>query len=146
MFLKYSNPHQVKNMISPKVYQKQIQDLEIEGKEIYPQNNEEAKIIFDELISIEKILERIRYNIRMDTRAIRKEYMTKIKEIGDSSKFKDKISKRPLKNKIKEKRVLIDERDLKIAPYESIEYMIDDYLRQISDSKKYLTNYSRNKK
>ena len=50
---------------------------------------------------------------------------------------------RPMKEKIKDKRNLIDERDLKIAPYESIEYTVDEYLRQIKDIKKYLKNYSR---
>jgi hypothetical protein len=131
-------------MISPKVYQNQIQDLEIEGKEIFPQSKEDASIIFEELKNIEKMLERIRYNIRMDTRTIRKYYMDKIRDIGDSSKFKAGTDKKSLKNKIKEKRKFIDERDLKIAPYESIEYMIDDYLAQIKNAKKYVATYSIN--
>ncbi len=125
-------------MISPKVYQNQIQDLEIEGKEIFPQSKEDARIIFEELRNIEKVLEHIRYNIRMDTRVIRKDYMDKIRDIGDSSKFEAGTDKKSLKNKIKEKRKFIDERDLKIAPYESIEYMIDDYLAQIKNAKKYV--------
>jgi hypothetical protein len=130
-------------MISPKFYQKQIQDLEIEGMEIFPENSEEAIILFDELQNIEKILEHVRYNIRMDIRAIRKDYMNKIREIGNSSKFKDGYDKRSLKNKTNERRQLVDERDLKIAPYESIEYMIDDYLRQIKSAKSYVMDYSK---
>lgn len=128
-------------MISPKVYEKQIQDLGIEGMEIFPKNSEEAVILFDELENIEEYLKRIRYNIRMDIRAIRKDYMNKIREIEDYSKRL--YGKKFLKNKIKEKRQLIDERDLIIAPYESIEYMIDGYLKQIKSAKFYVIDYSK---
>ena len=131
-------------MISPKVYQQQIQDLGIEGLVVSPENTEEALILLDAFEETEKILERIRHNIRIDIRAIRVDYLEKIKGIKDSSKVIGLYSKqRPMKEKIKDKRNLIDERDLKIAPYESIEYTVDEYLRQIKDIKKYLKNYSR---
>lgn len=131
-------------MISPKVYQQQIQDLGIEGLVVSPENTEEALILLDAFEETEKILERIRHNIRIDIRAIRVDYLEKIKGIKDSSKVMGLYSKqRPMKEKIKDKRNLIDERDLKIAPYESIEYTVDEYLRQIKDIKKYLKNYSR---
>jgi len=128
-------------MMSPEFYRKQIQDLEIEGKEIFPENGEEAIILFDELQNIEKILKHIKYNIRIDIRIIRKDYMNKIREIRNSSKFKRRSDKRSLKNKINKKKQLIDEKDLKIAPYEYIEYIIDDYLRQIKISKSYVIDY-----
>ncbi|OEC84328.1 MULTISPECIES: hypothetical protein [Methanobacterium] len=131
-------------MISPKVYQQQIQDLGIEGLVVSPGNIEEALNLLDALEEIEKILERIRHNIRIDIRAIRIDYMEKIKDIKDSSKVMGLYSKqRPMKDKINDKRKLIDERDLKIAPYESIEYTVDEYLRQIKSIKNYLKNYSR---
>ena len=131
-------------MISPKVYQQQIQDLGIDGLVVSPENTEEALILLDAFEETEKILERIRHNIRIDIRAIRVDYLEKIKGIKDSSKVMGLYSKqRPMKEKIKDKRNLIDERDLKIAPYESIEYTVDEYLRQIKDIKKYLKNYSR---
>ena len=129
-------------MISPKIYEKQIQDLEIEGMEIFPQNKDDALSLLDELEHIEKILERIRINIRMDIRALRRDYMDKLREIGDFSRAEGKNVKKSLKNKIKEKRDLIDDRDLRIAPYESIEYLIDDYLKQINSAKSYVKNYS----
>ena len=130
-------------MISPKVYQQQIQDLGIEGLVVSPGNIEEALILLDALEEIEKILERIRHNIRIDIRAIRIDYMEKIKDIKDSSKVMGLYSKqRSMKDKISDKRKLIDERDLKIAPYESIEYTVDEYLRQIKSIKNYLKNYS----
>jgi len=131
-------------MISPKVYQQQIQDLGIEGMVVAPENTEEATHLLDELNNMEKVLERIRHNIRIDIRAIRVKYMEKIREIKDSSKVVGLYDKqRPMKDKIRDKRDLIDERDLNIAPYESIEYTIDEYLKQIKSAKLYLTNYSR---
>ena len=134
-------------MISPKVYQQQIQDLGIDGMIISPENTEEASLLLDHLNSMEKVLERIRHNIRIDIRAIRVEYMEKVKEIRESSKVMGLYNvQRPMKDKINDKRNLIDERDLKIAPYESIEYTVDEYLRQIKDAKKYLINYSRRQK
>lgn len=116
-------------MISPRVYQKQIRDLEIEGMEISPKNSRDADALLEKLLSIEKNLEHIKYNIRMDIRAIRRDYIQKIREIENSPKFK---------NKLKEKKQLIYKRDSKIAPYESIEYLIDDYLRQIKSAKSHL--------
>jgi len=130
-------------MISPKVYEKQIRDLGIEGMEIFPKNKDEALDLLDELEHFEKILEQIRINIRMDIRALRKNYMDKLREIGDFSRPEGKNVKKSIKNKIKEKRDLIDDRDLRIAPYESIEYLIDDYLKQINSAKSYVINYSK---
>lgn len=131
-------------MISPNVYQQQIQDLRIEGMIVFPENTEEAADLLEELINAEKILERIRHNLRIDIRTIRVEYMEKIREIQDSSRVMGLYDKpRTMKDMLKEKRSLIRERDLKIIPYESIEYTIDEYLKQIKDAKLYLINYSR---
>ena len=132
-------------MISPKLYQQQIQDLGIEGLIVSPKDAEEALILLDAFEETEKILERIRHNIRIDIRAIRIDYIEQIKNIKDSSKVMGLYSKqRSMKDKINDKRKLIDERDLKIAPYESIEYTVDEYLKQIKNVKKYLKNYSKN--
>ena len=73
-------------MISPRVYDKQINDLKIEGMEISPNNSDDAYILIENLSNIENILLRIRYNIRMDIRAIRKTYLKKINELQNSSK------------------------------------------------------------
>ncbi|HEX3012669.1 MAG TPA: hypothetical protein VHO92_00145 [Methanobacterium sp.] len=131
-------------MISPSVYEQQIEDLGIDGMIVFPENIGDAAVILEELNHAEKILERIRHNIRIDIRTIRVEYMEKIREIKDSSKVMRLYDKpRPMKDMIKEKRKLIKARDLKIIPYESMEYTVDEYIRQVKDAKKYLINYSR---
>ncbi len=116
-------------MISPKIYHKQIEDLHIDGMIIYPKSSDDATNLMESLIIIEKSLDHIRYNIRMDIRVIRRDYIEKIKKL-DSYNLS--------KNKMKKKKKLINERDYKIAPYKSIEYIIEDYLKQIKNAKKYL--------
>ncbi len=131
-------------MISPKVYQQQIHDLEIEGMVVSPESIEEAALLLNRLNKTEKILERIRHNVRIDIRTIRLDYMEKIKGIKESSKVMGLYNKqRPKKDKINDKKKLIDDRDLKIASYESIEYTVDEYLRQIKNARVYLISYTR---
>lgn len=120
-------------MISPKVYHQQIDDLDIEGMLVFADTANEASILLDRLENIGKILEKIRVNVRMDIRNIRREYMDKIKLLENDPE----ISR---KNKIKEKKVLVEEREINIAPYEAIEILVEDYLRQIKDAKIYVNN------
>ena len=131
MFLK--KPYQCEIMISPKVYEQQINDLEIEGMEISPNNSDDANVILKNLLNIEDILQRIRYNVRMDIRAIRKDYINNVREIENS--------KKSIKIKKKDKRNLIEKRDVDIVPYEDLEYILDDYLRQIDLAKNYIIDY-----
>ncbi|MBI5681401.1 MAG: hypothetical protein HZC47_10950 [Methanobacterium sp.] len=129
-------------MISPKFYEKQIQELGIEGMIIDIENVDEASILSDKLYTIERVLEKIRHNIRMDIRTLRMEYIERIKEINESSKVLGLYNRqKSVQDKIKEKRKLIDERDLRIASYESIEYAIDEYLIQINDAKSYISRF-----
>ncbi len=123
-------------MISPKVYRKQIDDLKIEGMIVIAENSEEASNLLGILENLEKILVRIRVNVRMDIRAIRREYIEKIKNTEKSNKWIEK-------NKLKEKKYLVIERGLKLASYETIEDTIEDYLFQIKNAKVYLKSVIR---
>lgn len=126
-------------MLSPKLYQKQISELGIEGMIVLAEDADEASQLLEELQKAESILSRIRINIRMDIRAIRREFIEKIKKTEQPVKgfnVKEKIEK----SRLKEKKHLIIERDLMIAAYESIEDTVEDYLAQIQHSKVYLLN------
>lgn len=118
-------------MISPKVYHQQIEDLDIDGMLVFADTANEASILLNELENMEKILEKIRVNVRMDIRNIRREYMDKIKSLENDPEASRKY-------KIKEKKVLVEEREFSIAPYEAIEILVEDYLRQIKDAKIYV--------
>ncbi len=126
-------------MISPKLYQKQISELGIEGMMVFAENADEASQLLEELQKAESILSRIRINIRMDIRAIRREFMEKIKKTEQPARGFNSNQKIE-KSKLKEKKHLIIERDLMIAAYESIEDTVEDYLTQIQHSKVYLLN------
>lgn len=126
-------------MISPRVYHQQIENLDIEGMLVFADTADEASILLDKLENMEKVLEKIRVNVRMDIRNIRREYMDKIKSLENNPETSRKY-------KIKEKKVLIEEREFNIAPYEAIEILAEDYLRQIKDALIYLNNVIRESK
>ena len=126
-------------MFSPKKYRKQLLDLGIEGMEIDVSTIDNAMTTLNELNEIEKILKKIRYNVRADIRKIIRDYFTKLKDLDESNNKKGLISrKKSISKIIKEKKRLIKERNLTIAIYEVVENTIDDYLDQIENSRSYI--------
>jgi len=128
-------------MLGPKSYRKQLLDLGIEGMEIDVSTIDDAMNTLNELNEKEKILKKIRYNIRGDIRKIRLEYVTKLKQIDkiNNNKKKGLFSRKKSVSKItQEKKVLIKEKNLTIATYDVVENTIDDYLDQIENSKYYI--------
>ncbi len=121
--------------MSPKFYRQQILELNIDDMEINVSSPAEARSTLVKLQKLQKILRQIKYNIRMDIMSIRKQYLEKIQRIQEPSKILGLFSKRRLtKDKeIDARKSLITERNRKIASYESIESMIDNYLIQIDD-------------
>jgi len=96
----------------------------------------------NELNEIEKILKKIRYNVRADIRKIRRDYMTKLKEVDESANNKKGLMgrKKSVSKITQEKKTLTKERNLTIATYEVVENTIDDYLDQIENSRTYIKN------
>jgi len=127
-------------MLGPKSYRKQLLDLGIEGMEIDVSTIDDAMNTLNELNEKEKILKKIRYNIRGDIRKIRLEYVTKLKEVDKvNNNKKGFFSRKKSVSKItQEKKVLIKEKNLTIATYDVVENTIDDYLDQIENSKYYI--------
>ena len=134
-------------MLGPKSYRKQLLDLGIEGMEIDVSTIDDAMNTLNELNEKEKILKKIRYNIRGDIRKIRLEYVTKLKQIDkiNNNKKKGLFSRKKSVSKItQEKKVLIKEKNLTIATYDVVEITdvkvkyVDDYLDQIENSKYYI--------
>jgi uncharacterized membrane protein YgaE (UPF0421/DUF939 family) len=123
-------------MFSPKKYRKQLLDLGIEGMEIDVSTIDNAMNTLNE---IEKILKKIRYNVRADIRKIIRDHFTKLKDLDESNNKKSLIGRKKSISKIaKEKKILIKERNHTIAIYEVIENTIDDYLDQIENSRSYI--------
>ena len=129
-------------MIGPKKYRKQLFDLGIEGMEIDVSTIDNAMDTLNELNEIEKILKKIRYNVRADIRRIRLDYMAKLQEVDKSANKKSGLfgRKKSVSKIVQEKKMLTKERNLTIATYDVVENTIDDYLDQIENSRYYIKN------
>ena len=125
-------------MKGPKKYRQQIKDLGIEGMEIDVSSIDVAMNTLNELDEMEKILKKIRHNIRTDTRKIRLDYIRRIQEVEDSSGIFGR--KKSTEKKIKEKKSLIKERNIEVSTYEVVEDTIDGYISQIESSRIYIMN------
>jgi hypothetical protein len=129
-------------MFSIKRYSKQLLDLGIEGMEVDVSTINKAMNTLNELNEIERILKKIRYNVRADIRQIRRACMTKLKEVDESANNKKGIigRKKSVSKIIQEKKTLAKEKDLTIKTYEVVENTIDEYLDQIENSRTYIKN------
>jgi hypothetical protein len=129
-------------MLGPKKYRKQLLDLGVEGMEIDVSTIDNAMDTLNTLNEMEKILKKIRYNVRTDIRRIRLDYMTKLQEVDRSADKKTGFfgRKKSVSKIVQEKKSLTKERNLTIATYDVVENTIDDYLDQIENSKYYIKN------
>ncbi|PKL67397.1 MAG: hypothetical protein CVV28_05910 [Methanobacteriales archaeon HGW-Methanobacteriales-1] len=126
--------------MNPKHYKEQIEKLGIDGFEIKPESLMDATTILIRLKEYQRILRQIKYNLRIDARNIRREYITKTDELNKSlkeNKKSDKKSKEAKKKLLKEKEELV-------APYDSLDNLIDGYMVQIEDSKIFLREFIKN--
>lgn len=123
-----------------KLYKQQISELGVEGFQLEPKSLMEATSLLTKLKEYQKVLKQIKFNIRIDARKIRKEYINNIEKINESSKNNKKTDKE-VRMAIK---LLKIEKDEKIAPYDVLENLIDNYIVQIEDSKIFLREYIKN--
>ncbi|CDG64403.1 MAG: hypothetical protein PWQ15_1305 [Methanobacterium sp.] len=126
--------------MNPKVYQQQLHELGIERIEIDVSTIERARQSLNELEKYEDILKKIRHNIRIDIRSIRKEYLLLLKELNTSTEEKRRISAKEVQKRIKKKKFILKKRDSKIKSYEIIENTVDNYLNHIDTAKIYIQN------
>jgi len=128
--------------MNPKKYRQQLLDLEIDGFEVDVSTIDAAMETLNELNELEKILSKIRYNLRADIRIVRMDFMGRLQEIDKSANVKQGLFKRKksVSQIVKEKKALTKERNLTIASYTVVENTIDDYLDQIEQSKYYIKN------
>jgi hypothetical protein len=123
-----------------KLYKQQISELGVEGFQLEPKSLMEATSLLTKLKEYQKVLKQIKFNIRIDARKIRKEYINNIEKINESLKNNKKTDKE-VRMAIK---LLKIEKDEKIAPYDVLENLIDNYIVQIEDSKIFLREYIKN--
>lgn len=127
-------------MFGPKVYQQQLEELGIDGMEIDVSTIETAMQTLNELEEYEDVLKKMRHNIRMDIRNIRKEYLLLLKELNPSPEENQEKNSRKIQKRIKKKKALLKKRNTKVRSYELMENMVDNYLTQIDDARIYIRN------
>lgn len=123
-----------------KLYKQQISELGVEGFQLEPKSLMEATSLLTKLKEYQKVLKQIKFNIRIDARKIRKEYINNIEKVNESLKNNNKTDKE-IRMAIK---LLKIEKDEKIAPYDVLDNLIDNYIIQIEDSKIFLREYIKN--
>ncbi len=127
-------------MVAPKIYQQQLDELEIDGMEIDVSNLQKAMETMNKLEELEGLLKKIRHNIRIDIRSIRKEYIQILNEFNLSPEESRELSARKVRQRIKKKKEIIKKRNSKIKSYELIETMVDNYITQINDAQVFIKN------
>jgi len=129
-----------------KMYRKQLSEIGIEDMEIDVSSLQNAMDTMQKLDDIELILKKIRFNLHTDIRKVRVDYMGRMQDL-DEQLNKPKLfgRKRSADEIIRKKKSLMKERKMKIASYEMIENMVNNYLSQIEESRRYIKNHIQKK-
>ncbi len=127
--------------VNPKLYNKQIEELGINGLEIKPESLIEATSMLIELKNYQNILMQIKYNVRIDSRNISKEYITKIDKLNEHIETNSERKTKKIKEAQKK---ILKEKEEKLVPYDGLDILIDGYLVQIEDSKIFLREFIKN--
>lgn len=132
--------------MNPKIYRKQISEIGIEDMVIDVSSLQKAMETMSQLDDLEKVLNKIKFNLHTDMRNLRVEYMKKIQNVDESSKKKGLFGrKKSVDSIMKKKKTLKKERHANIAAYEIIENLVNDYINQIEESRRYIKNYIQQK-
>ncbi len=125
--------------MNPRTYRQQIYNSGIEDMEINVSSLENCMRTLHELNDLEDVLTKIKYNLRVDIRNLRMDYIKKMQDIDELALKKGLFRKQMSVEKIYQKRKSVkQERKVDIAAYEIIETMIENYLTQINDSRNYI--------
>jgi len=128
--------------MNPKYYRRQIAEIGIEDMVIDVSSLQKAMETMSELDELEKVLNHIKFNLRTDIRNLRVEYMQMIQEADGLINKKSLLGrKKTIDDVMRKKKALKKERNTNIAAYEIIENLINDYLKQIDESRLYIKNH-----
>lgn len=132
--------------MNPKLYRKQISEIGIEDMVIDVSSLQKAMQTMSELDELESILNKIKYNLHLDIRNLRVDYMQRMQEADDLINQKSFFGRRKTNEDVmKKKKALKKERNADIASYEIIEDLVNNYLTQIEESRIYIRNHIQTK-
>ncbi len=125
--------------MNPRTYRQQIYNSGIEDLEINVSSLESSMRTLHKLNDLEELLKKIKYNLRVDIRKLRMDYIKKMQDVDELALKKGLFRKQMSVEKIYQKRKSVkQERKVNLAAYEIIETMIENYLTQINDSRNYI--------
>ncbi len=128
--------------MNPKLYRKQISEIGIEDMVIDVSSLQNAMETMSQLDELEKVLNQIKFNLHTDVRNLRVEYMQMIQEADELLNKRGLFGrKKTIDDVVRKKKALKKERNTNIAAYEIIENLINDYLKQIEESRIYIKNH-----
>jgi len=132
--------------MNPKIYRKQIEEIGIEDMVIDVSSLQKAMQTMMELDELEKVLNKIKFNLHTDIRNLRVLYMQKMQDIDESAHTKGFLGRKKSNETIvREKKALKKERSANITAYEIIEDLVNNYLAQIEESRTYIQNHIQKK-
>jgi hypothetical protein len=132
--------------MNPKIYRRQIAEIGIEDMVVDVSSLQRAMQTMIELDELEKVLNKIKFNLHTDIRNLRVEYMQKIQDVDELSKKKNMFGRTKSDDDIiRKKKTLKKERRANIAAYEIIEDLVNNYLTQIEESRIYIRNHIKKK-
>lgn len=132
--------------MNPKIYRRQIEEIGIEDMVIDVSSLQKAMQTMMELDELEKVLNKIKFNLHTDIRNLRVLYMQKMQDIDESAHKKGFLGRKKSNETIvREKKALKKERNANITAYEIIEDLVNNYLAQIEESRTYIQNHIQKK-
>jgi hypothetical protein len=132
--------------MNPKIYRRQIAEIGIEDMIIDVSSLQKAMQTMSELDELEKVLNKIKFNLHTDIRNLRVEYMHKIQEADKLSQKKNMFGRqKSVDDIVRKKKTLKKERRANITAYEIIEDLVNNYLTQIEESRIYIRNHIKKK-
>lgn len=123
-------------ILDPSVYYKQLQEMYIEESDLNLASDFEARTTLVRLNRLKTDVSKLKRNISKDMRTIRTAYLDE--SIIGKPKLLGLFGKGKELSTAEKRKKLEKERENNLTPYKEIIDMIDDYILQIEDLRKYI--------
>jgi hypothetical protein len=123
-------------ILNPGVYYEQLQEMYIEEADLSLSTDFEARTTLVKLDRLKTDVSKLKRDVSKDMRSIRTAYLDE--SIIDKPKFLGIFGKSKELSTAERRKKLEKERESNLTPYKEVIDMIDDYILQIEDLKKYI--------
>lgn len=124
--------------LNPDIYYQQLQEMYIEESDLNLSSDFEARATLVKLDRLESDVIKLKRSISQDMRVIRNMYLDE--SIIEKPKVLGLFNVGKKLSHTEKRKKLIEERENSLIPYKEVIDIIDDYIIQINDLKKYIEN------